>query len=104
MPNAVFYNSYKLKKGASVPEFLQAIDNLSEQIKQNKGFISTALLREGDKWADYSTWETMEDLQAFLEAAQENKTDLAEKFYSYLDFKTCVSRVYSVEKTWCAEG
>ena len=101
MANAVYYNSYKLVKGASVPDFLVAIDNLSAQIKENKGFISTTLLlEEGDTWADYSVWETMDDLKAFLEAAHANTTELAEKFYSFLNFSTCKSRVYTVERVW----
>jgi heme-degrading monooxygenase HmoA len=100
MSNAVFYNSYKLIKGASVPDFLIAIDNLAKQISKNKGFISSTLLLEGDTWADYSTWESMDDLKAFLELARTNKTDLAEEFYSFLNFNTCKSHVYSVERNW----
>ena len=100
MSNAVFYNSYKLKKGSSIPDFLAAVDNLTMEISKRKGFVSTSLLREGDTWADYSTWETMDDLNAFLEDAQTNKSELAETFYSFLNFSSCITRAYSVEKSW----
>lgn len=100
MSTAVFYNSYKLKKGVAVPDFLTAIDKLSKQIAKGKGHVSTTLLCEGDKWADYSVWETMDDLRAFLDAAQANPTDLAKEFYSFLNLSGCISRVYTVENSW----
>jgi quinol monooxygenase YgiN len=103
MPNVVFYNSYKLKKDSSVQDFLVAVEKLfNENISKFKGCISSKLLVDGETWADFSIWESMEDLQAFLasaQAAQENGTnDLAENFYSFIDFKTIKGNKYIVEK------
>ena len=101
MPNAVFLNTYKLKKGASVPDFLIAAERLiKEHISKQKGFISCNLLLEGELWADYTTFKTMDDLNAFLESSQNSKNELAEKFYSFLNFNTCKSHVFSVEKSY----
>ena len=49
MPNAVFYVSYKLKKGASVSEFLLAAEKLNnEYMSKQKGYISWKQLVDGD--------------------------------------------------------
>ena len=98
MPNVVFANTYKLKDGVSVPDFLLAIEKLiKENISKQKGFVSFKLLAEGDGWADYGMFETMDDLNAFLESAKNNRNELAEKFYSFLNFDTCKSHIYTVE-------
>jgi hypothetical protein len=102
MSNVVFYNSYKLKEGASVPDFLVSIDELSDEIMaKHKGVLSFTLLVDGDTWADYGVFETMDDLNNFLAAsrtARENGTnDLAERFYSFCDFSKGKSHKFSVE-------
>jgi len=98
MSNVVFSNTYKLKDGVSVPDFLLSIEKLiKEHVSKQKGYVSFRLLAEGDTWADFVTFETTDDLNAFLESSQSNKNDLAEKFYSFLNFGTCKSAVYSVE-------
>ena len=56
MSNAVFYVEYKLKKGASVPDFLLTAENLnSEYMSKQKGYISWQQLVDGDTWADALT-------------------------------------------------
>ena len=101
MSNAVFFNTYKLKKGASVPDFLLAVEKLiKEHISKQKGFISCNFLLGGELWADYATFETMDDLTAFLESSKNSKNEIAEKFYSFLNFGTCKSHVFSVEKSY----
>jgi hypothetical protein len=105
MSNVVFANTYKLKNGASVPDFLLAVEKLiKEYVSKQKGYVSFQLLAENDTWADSVTFETMDNLNAFLEtseAAQANGTnDLAEKFYSFLNFNTCKSNIYSVVKSY----
>jgi len=98
MSNVVFANTYKLKKGSSVPDFLLAIETLiKEHISKQKGYVSFQLLAEGDTWADSVTFETMDTLNAFLESSQNNKNELAEKFYSFLNFATCKTTIYTVE-------
>jgi len=99
MSNVVFYNSYKLKKETSVSDFLQAKSNLtSQQVSKNKGWVSSTYLREGDLWADYSVWETMDDFKAFVTSARANPTDLAKKMYSFIDSTTSKSHIYTVER------
>ena len=101
MSNAVFFNSFKLKKGASVPDFLLAVDALlNGHISKQKGFISSKLLVDGETWADYTVFETMDDLTTFLESSKTAHNDLAEKFYSFLDFNTCKTHVFSVERSY----
>ncbi len=90
MPNVAYFNSYKLKNGVSVSEFLTTTKKLvDEVISKHKGFISTTFLVDGEIWADYTIFETMEDFKAFKSAssaAHENGTnEIAEKFYSYID-------------------
>ncbi|MCL2604825.1 MAG: hypothetical protein FWD90_10130 [Defluviitaleaceae bacterium] len=100
MPQAVYNNSYKLKKGTSVPEFRIAVDNLFKQIAKAKGHISSTLLLDGDTWADHSVWETMDDLKVFINEANANPSELSLAFYEFLNFNTCKSHVYSVEDNW----
>ena len=98
MSNVVFSNTYKLKDGVSVPDFLLAIEQLiKEYVSKQKGYVSFRLLAEGDTWADSVTFETMDNLNTFLESSQNDRNELAEKFYSFLDFDTCKSNIYSVE-------
>jgi hypothetical protein len=101
MSNVVFSNTYKLKDGVSVPDFLLAIEKLiKEHISKQKGYISFQLLAEGDTWADSVTFETMDNLNAFLESSQNDRNELAEKFYSFLNFNTCKSNIYAVVKSY----
>jgi len=94
----VYFNAYKLRKGASVPDFKAAVKRLVEEnFAKRQGFISFKLLAEGDGWADCSEWETMGDYNAFLEAAQSNPTETALAFYAFLNMNSCKSRVYTVE-------
>ena len=99
MSNAIFFNYYKLKKGASVPDFLDSVENLiNDYASKQKGFISFMLLFDGDTWADFGIFETMEDAKNFENPGSTN--DLAKKFYSFLNFNTCRSRIYSVERNY----
>jgi len=99
MANVVFYNSYKLKEGSSVPDFLLAKSNLTEQqVSKKKGWISSTYLRDGDTWADYSVWETMDDFKAFVTSSRANPTELAKNMYAFIDFNTSKSHTYAVER------
>ena len=99
MSNVVFFNSYKLKKGVSVPDFLEAADSLiKEYASKQKGFISSKIAVDGEMWADFTVFETMEDAKAFAEGNDESS--LAEKFYSFLNLNSCVTRFYSVEGSY----
>jgi hypothetical protein len=101
MSNVVFSNTYKLKDGASVPDFLLAIEKLvKEHVSKQKGYVSFQLFAEGDTWTDSVTFETRGNLDAFLESSQNNKNELAEKFYSFLNVSACKSNIYSVVQSY----
>ena len=99
MSNVNFFNSYKLKKSVSIPDFLLAVENLNkEYISQQKGYVSFELLVDGDTWADSTIFETMEDAKNFAEACEPN--EWAEKFYSFLNLNSCRSHFFSIEKSY----
>lgn len=98
MANAVFYCSFKLKKGASVPEFLQAAENLNnEYISKQRGYLSWKQLVDGETWADFITFETMEDVKSFEENSS-NSGELSEKFYSFINFNSCKQHYFTIER------
>ena len=100
MANAVFYCSFKLKKGASVPDFLLAAEKLNnEYISKQKGYISWQQMVDGDTWADFLVFETMEDAREF-EANSANSGELAEHFYSFLNCNSCKVNYFTVEKSY----
>ena len=86
MKNAVHLNVYKLKKKASVEDFLLAVEKLiSEEISKKKGYVSFRLMQDGDTWVDEVTFETMEDLKKFEEEAKK-PSEAAKHFYSFINF------------------
>jgi hypothetical protein len=102
MSNAVLYCSYKLKKGASISDFLLAAEKLNnEYISKQKGFISWKQAVDGKRWADFITFETMEDLNNFKEASR-NPSELSKKFYSYMVLNPFSFKMhtYSIEKSY----
>jgi len=102
MSNAIYYVSYKLKKGASIPDFLLAAKALNDKsISQQKGYISWKQLVDGNTWADLITFETMDDLDNFKEASK-NPSELAQHFYSFINFSAKGNKhhIYSVEKSY----
>ena len=98
MSNVVWFISYKLKKGASVPDFLLTSEKLNnEYVSKKKGYISWKQLVSGDTWADLMTWETIDDAKNFEKG---DTTPLAKKFYSFIDFKDLKSQFFTVEKSY----
>jgi len=86
MSNAVHLNIYKLKKGASVPDFLLATEKLNDQeISKKKGYVSWTLMVDGETWVDAVTFETEEDLKKFEEESR-NPSEIANHFYSFINF------------------
>lgn len=99
MGKVVFFNSYKLKKGVDVADFLEAVENLEkEHISKQKGFVSFELLVDGDTWADSTVFETMEDAKNFAKAVDPN--GYANKFYAFLNLNSCKSNFFTVEKSF----
>ena len=100
MAKAVYYVSFKLKKGASVPDFLLAAETLNNEfISKQKGYVSWKQLTDEKTWVDILTFETMEDLENFKEVSK-NPSELSKKFYSFMNPFSCKVRVYSVEKDY----
>jgi len=99
-PGAIWFISYKLVEGASVPDFVIAAENCNnEVISKKKGIISWDVLIDGDTWVDLVAWETMED--AKNEESDDGIPDpVAQKFYSFIDFSSLAHQVYSVEKIY----
>ena len=99
MSNVVFFNAYKLKEGVSVPDFLLATEELCKgYISQQKGFISSKVAVDGERWADFTVFETMEDAKKFAESSDPG--GLAEKFYSFIDFNSCMTHFFEVEASY----
>lgn len=99
MSNVVWFISYKLVEGASVPDYLFASEKVYHEImSRQKGFISWQVLKDGDTWVDLITWETMEDAKK-AETAGGN-SPIAQKYYSFIDMESCKDQRYSVEKSY----
>ena len=99
MPNAVYFVSYKLKKGASVPDFLQASETLNnEYMSKQKGYISWKQLVDGELWVDLLTVETMDDAMRISNPTEPNA--LAEKFYSFINLNSCKAHLFTVERSY----
>lgn len=100
MSKAVFYCSFKLKKDASIPEYLLAAEKLNnEYISKQPGYISWKQLVDGDTWADFITFETMDDVKKF-EADSGNAGELAKTFYSFINLSTCKVHYYNIERNY----
>lgn len=100
MPKAVWFISYKLVKGASVSEFLLASEACNKEVlSKKKGFISWQVLADGDTWVDLTSWKTVEDAKN-AEKGDGKPNPIAQKFYSFINFNSCKSKIYSVEKNY----
>ena len=100
MANAVWFISYKLVEGTSVPDFLLAQKKCSDEVlSKQPGFISWKVLNDGDTWVDLVTWETMENAIN----AESNDGDVhpvAEKFYSFIKPDTLNAQCFSVHRSY----
>lgn len=98
MANVMFFNSYKLKKGASVDDFKAATDKLHrEYISTRDGFISFTHYVDGDTWADSTMFDSLDAAKKFASATGPN--ELAEHFYSFINFNSCRSNFFQVAPT-----
>jgi len=98
MSNAVWFISFKLKKGVSAETFLLASEKChNEVLSKQKGFISWEVLRNGDIWADIVKWETVEDAKNAETAGQSNH--VAHEFYACLNMNSCKMQTLIIEKT-----
>ena len=102
MSNAVYYVEYKLKKGVSREDFLQASEKLNNgHLSKQKGYISWKQLYDEthDTWADFCTFETMEDVKSFEENSG-NPCELAKNFYSFINLNSCKGHFFTVERSY----
>ena len=100
MSKAVWFISYKLKKGASVTDFLRASEKCNNEVlSKKKGFISWEVLVNNDTWVDLVTWKTMEDAKK-AESDDGKPNPVAQEFYSFINFNSLKHQVYSVEKCY----
>jgi len=100
MSNAVWFISYKLVKGTSVPDFLAASEECSNEVlSKKKGFISWKVLIDGDTWVDLVTWETMEDA-VNAQSDDDMSNPMYQKFCSLIDQSSVKMPVFSVEKSY----
>ena len=98
MSKAVWFISYKLKKGASEEDFLLASKKCHDEVlSKQKGFISWDVLRDGDTWVDLVTWETAEDAKNGETAGAANPA--AHEFYAFINMNSCKTKLYAVEKS-----
>jgi len=100
MSKAVWFISYKLVEGADEQEFLLAAKKChDDSLSKNKGFISWDVLRDGDTWVDFVTFETMEDANnAEGDDNEVAKHPSALAFYAFIDPNAVNSTSYTLEK------
>ena len=101
MSKAIFYCEYKLKKGASVEDFLEASEKLNNgYISKQNGYISWEQWNDGAVWIDAITFESMEDAKGFEEKSNANPNELAVAFYSFINLMSCKVRYYSARRAY----
>lgn len=100
MSKAVFYCAFQLKTGASVSDFLRASKQLGDEfISRQRGYISWQQLKDGDTWADFIMFETMEDAKQF-QANSEHAGEPAEQFFSFIQLESCKVHLFGVEASY----
>ena len=100
MSHAIYFVSFKLKKGASVPDFLLAAETLNNEfMSKQKGYVSWKQVVDGETWADLITFETLEDLTDFKKLSG-SPNELALKFYSFINLNSCKEHHFTVERSY----
>lgn len=88
MSKAVWNFSFKLKKGISQEDFIEATKKLHDEIMSKaKGFISWEQYLQGDTWTDLVVWETLEDANNGTTVGE--GSELAKSFYAMIQMHTC---------------
>lgn len=99
MTKAVWMITFKLKKGVTQDEFIDATQKVHDMVvSQQKGFISWSQFLDGDVWTDFVTWETMEDANKALTAGSGNP--VARSFYALINMNSCKAKVIPVIKEY----
>jgi len=94
MAHAIYSVSFKLKKGADINAFLATAKTLNDEyISKQKGYISWQQCVDNGTWLDLCTFETKDDVLAFLEQSKEpNAHALA--FYAFINRPSCRSNIF----------
>ena len=99
MKHVVMMITFKLKKGASIEDFLLASERLNDEyMSKQKGYVSWKQLNDNDTWVDFLTFETLEDAKAVEN--NPNPCDSALRFYSFLNCSSCKVQYFTVEKSY----
>lgn len=99
MSKTVFYCSFKLKKRRLYTEFFTCSRKLNnEYISKQEGHISWQQLFDGDTWADFIIFDSMEAVKKF-ETNSGDAGELTKSFYSFINCNSCKVNYYTVEKT-----
>ena len=98
MSNAIYFVSFRLRKNASIPDFMLAAQKLNDEyMSKQDGYVSWKQCFDGTTWADMLTFETMEDAKRVSQSSGSN--ELAEKFYSFINLSTCRVHLFNVERS-----
>lgn len=99
MSKAVWNFSYKLKKGVSQEDFIEATKKLHDQvISKAKEFISWEQYLQGDVWTDFVVWETLEDANNGTTVGRGN--ELVKIFYAMIQMNTCKALISTFVKKY----
>ena len=75
MSNIVEVSTFTLKEGVSEQDFLSVSEKFNcEFMSQQKGFISSTLLKKDGEYLEFDVWATMEDLENAQKAAPNHPT------------------------------
>ncbi|MDM3871477.1 antibiotic biosynthesis monooxygenase [Porticoccus sp. W117] len=94
--------SFKLAKGTSDEQFIQASQKAEGFLKEQPGFLYRSVSRENDSdvWIDTGYWESAEHYQkvhqAFMEAPQ------CQQFMALIDEGSLQARHTEIETTSCS--
>ncbi|MCL2080768.1 MAG: hypothetical protein FWH16_01565 [Oscillospiraceae bacterium] len=100
MSNAVILTFYKLKEGASVPDFLLAADRFHEVfVLKQKGLISCKLIANDELWGDYSVWESMADFKN-ADPQTPDEHNAISNYFSFIDTQSAADYHFNVEKSY----
>ena len=99
MANVISFNYYKLQQAVSSSDFLFAKKKMTDEFaSKQKGRLSSMALVDNDIWADFTVFESIDDLKAFAKAFHANET--AKQCFSFMDFGTMNSHVFTVKKSY----
>lgn len=99
MEKAVWIISFKLKKGTTKEEFIEATESLHNNVlSKANGFIMWEQYLDEDVWTDFVTWQSLEDANEGIKVGHGTKE--AKKFYSYIQMNTCKMLVSTLVKKY----